>query len=31
MNGQPLEWVRTVAYDSFTGRNIEVIVDVTSE
>ena len=30
MNGQPLEWVRPVAYDSFMGRNIELIVDVMS-
>ena len=30
MNGPPPEWVRTVAYDCFMGRNIELIVDVMS-
>jgi 4-amino-4-deoxy-L-arabinose transferase-like glycosyltransferase len=31
LNGQPLKLVRTHSYDTFTSRNIEVIVDVTSD
>jgi hypothetical protein len=30
INGQPLDWVHTIAYDTFTSRNIEVMVDMTS-
>ena len=31
LNGRPVELVRTISYDTFTSRNIEVMVDVTSD
>jgi 4-amino-4-deoxy-L-arabinose transferase-like glycosyltransferase len=31
LNGQPLKAARTVSYDSVTSRNVEVLVDVTSD